>query len=441
MSLRGKAFIMKGYKLLYFLIILVTYSVFMILGHSKLQLEILGQDILVYSVFLITLTRVYGNLDFGNIKTRMLVKTTSLGVVFSDILGFVFLGIIACLNAPGVFQVQSLFFLVIVIIFHIVITRVLIMIGDRIFLRLYAPINTLIIVDNESVNEDKIMKCIRGNTKRYNLLDIFLMKDDQLPQILLEADFCVINVSDHSLRSKIVSRCFDLEIKYTIVPNLEDILLQNVKPSVIDDVTIFESKEIMTSSQRTLKRLCDVVISFCFLIITLPIMLIISIAIKLDDGGSVFFRQKRMTKDREVFDVIKFRSMKENVANYSSVANDDRITKVGNFLRKTRLDELPQFINVLIGDMSIVGPRPEMIENVEKYEMDFPEFSYRLKVKAGITGIAQIEGKYNSSPKDKLFMDLVYIQNYSFFNDIRLMLLTLTVIAKEDSTEGFNNHE
>mgnify|MGYP001384021273 FL=1 len=133
--------------------------------------------------------------------------------------------------------------------------------------------------------------------------------------------------------------------------------------------------------------------------------------------------------------------MKENVENYSATEDDDRITKIGAFLRKTRIDELPQLINVLMGDMSLVGPRPEMLENVHKYEDDLPEFRYRLKVKAGVTGIAQIEGRYNTSPMDKLLLDLVYIENYSLWNDMKLILRTLIVLFKKDSTEGFQEKE
>ncbi|MEG2081456.1 MAG: sugar transferase, partial [Oscillospiraceae bacterium] len=182
------------------------------------------------------------------------------------------------------------------------------------------------------------------------------------------------------------------------------------------------------------------IISFVALILTSPIMAVCAIAIKAEDGGKVFFKQKRATKDGNVFSVYKFRTMKEkNSINKSVTADDDRITKVGKYLRKFRVDELPQIINIFKGEMSVVGPRPEMLENVDQYTENLPEFSYRLRVKAGLTGFAQIAGKYNTSPKDKLVMDLMYIEKYSVWQDIKLMFQTITVFLKaSDSTEAFN---
>jgi lipopolysaccharide/colanic/teichoic acid biosynthesis glycosyltransferase len=157
----------------------------------------------------------------------------------------------------------------------------------------------------------------------------------------------------------------------------------------------------------------------------------------------VFYRQQRATYAGRTFNVIKFRSMKEeNSVNVSVTKDDDRITKVGKFIRKYRIDELPQLINVLKSDMSLVGPRPEMMENVEKYTCELPEFSYRLWAKAGITGMAQIFGKYNTSPKEKLALDLAYIEQYSLLLDLRLLLRTILVFfTPSESTEAFDNEE
>ena len=170
-------------------------------------------------------------------------------------------------------------------------------------------------------------------------------------------------------------------------------------------------------------------------------MLVVSIMIKLDDHGSLIFKQNRATRDGKIFSVYKFRTMRENVENYSVVEDDERVTRVGKFLRKYRLDEIPQFFNVLKGDMSVVGPRPEMLANVFNYTSVLPEFEYRLRVKAGITGHAQIAGKYNTSPKDKLILDLTYIEEYSFWLDIKLLFQTLIVLFKKDSTEAFHREE
>jgi lipopolysaccharide/colanic/teichoic acid biosynthesis glycosyltransferase len=170
-------------------------------------------------------------------------------------------------------------------------------------------------------------------------------------------------------------------------------------------------------------------------------MLIAAIAIKLDDGGPIFFKQNRITRNGKIFNVLKFRSMivdADKDGAKKAEVGDDRITKVGRIIRACRLDELPQLINVLKGDMSLVGPRPERIENVYEYSNAYPEFELRHKVKGGITGYAQLYGKYNTSPKDKLNMDLIYIETYSIIQDIKLLILTIKILFMKESTEGFD---
>ena len=173
-----------------------------------------------------------------------------------------------------------------------------------------------------------------------------------------------------------------------------------------------------------------------------PVFLAVSAAIKLEDGGPVFFKQKRATYDGKTFDILKFRSMIVDAEKYGhsipATEKDPRITKVGAFLRATRIDELPQLLNILKGDMSIVGPRPERVEHMEAYSAEVPEFPLRLKVKGGLTGYAQIYGKYNTSPYDKLRMDMMYVENYSFFLDLKLILMTIRIMLKKESTEGFD---
>ena len=196
----------------------------------------------------------------------------------------------------------------------------------------------------------------------------------------------------------------------------------------------------MPIEQAFFKRLMDIVISGIACIVALPFMAGTALAVKLEDGGPVLYKQKRLTIEGQEFYVYKFRSMridaeKDGVARLAS-AGDSRITRVGNFIRKVRLDELPQLFNILKGDMSIVGPRPERPEIAKQYESEMPEFSYRLRVKAGLTGYAQIFGKYNTTPYDKLKLDLHYIQNYSLMLDVKLMIQTVKILFMKESTEG-----
>ena len=172
-------------------------------------------------------------------------------------------------------------------------------------------------------------------------------------------------------------------------------------------------------------------------------MLVTALAIKLEDGGPVFYKQRRVTRDGAQFDILKFRSMivdaEKGGYNLSMRAGerDPRITKVGHFIRATRIDELPQLLNILKGEMSIVGPRPERVENVEAYSREMPEWHYREKVKAGLTGYAQVYGKYNTSAYDKLRLDLMYIENYSLMLDIKLIFMTVRILFSKEATEGF----
>ena len=196
----------------------------------------------------------------------------------------------------------------------------------------------------------------------------------------------------------------------------------------------------LSIENRFAKRTIDLILSLLAIIVTSPIMIIVALLIKMYDGGPALFKQKRLTIDGKIFDVYKFRSMivdaeKDGVARLAS-KNDNRITPIGKFIRKVRLDELPQLLNILKGDMSIVGPRPERPEIAEEYGKVMPEFSYRLKVKAGLTGYAQILGKYNTTPKDKLLLDLMYIEKYSLFLDFKLMLMTIKILFMSESTEG-----
>jgi len=169
---------------------------------------------------------------------------------------------------------------------------------------------------------------------------------------------------------------------------------------------------------------------------------VVAVAIKLEDGGPVFYKQKRMTRNGHEFEILKFRSMIVDAEKYAgavlATGDDPRITKVGKVIRATRLDEIPQILNILKGDMSIVGPRPERKVIADEYRKEIPEFDYRLKVRGGLTGYAQIYGKYNTSPYDKLRLDLMYIENYSLLLDIKLIILTLRIIFSKESTEGID---
>ena len=209
---------------------------------------------------------------------------------------------------------------------------------------------------------------------------------------------------------------------------------------VFDTPFLLSKGYTLSFDQRLFKRILDLVIAIPMFVIALPFMLITAMAIKLYDGGPVFYKQVRCTKYERKFNIYKFRSMvvdaeSDGVAKLAK-ENDDRITPVGRFIRATRIDELPQLFNIIKGDMSFVGPRPERPEIMKQYCEEMPEFLFRTRVKAGLTGYAQVYGKYNTTPYDKLKLDLFYIENYSLWTDIKLILMTVKTVLKKDATEG-----
>ena len=217
-------------------------------------------------------------------------------------------------------------------------------------------------------------------------------------------------------------------------------MLRNAEDIHLFDTTLLLSRNLrLTAEQMFFKRVIDIVFSLLGLVVASPFMLVIALAIKLYDGGPVFYRQPRFTRDKRVFMILKFRSMKmdsEEKGAQLAQKDDDRITPVGKIIRRIHFDELPQIFNILKGDMSLVGPRPERPEIAAVYSERIPEFDYRLKVKAGLTGYAQVYGKYNTTPYDKLKLDLTYIETYSLQLDIKLLMLTFKILFQKENTEG-----
>ena len=243
-------------------------------------------------------------------------------------------------------------------------------------------------------------------------------------------------------RNVIIKYCVNKNINALLIPRIGDVIMSGAHQMHIMHLPVFMvSRYRPTPEFRAIKRLGDFLFSLLMIILLSPVLICTAIAVKAEDGGPVLYKQKRLTRNRAAFDIYKFRSMrvdaeKDGIARLSTGANDERITKVGRFLRKHRIDELPQLFNVLKGEMSIIGPRPERPEIAEEYEKKMPEFALRLQCKAGLTGYAQVYGKYNTTPYDKLVMDLMYIADPSLVSDIRILLATIKILFMPDSTEG-----
>lgn len=244
-----------------------------------------------------------------------------------------------------------------------------------------------------------------------------------------------------TLRNGIVKECVNKGIESYVIPHIGDVIMAGgryVEEMSIPMVRV--ERGTPDTFYIVIKRAFDIIVSSCAAIILFPFMVIIALAIKLYDGGPILYKQTRLTKDRKTFTILKFRSMKvdaekDGVARLVS-KQDDRITPIGKIIRSIRFDELPQIYNILKGDMSIVGPRPERPEIAEQYEKIYPSFALRLQVKAGLTGYAQIYGKYNTEPLDKLKMDLFYINKMSFLYDIQLCFMTIKTLFMKESTDA-----
>jgi exopolysaccharide biosynthesis polyprenyl glycosylphosphotransferase len=242
-------------------------------------------------------------------------------------------------------------------------------------------------------------------------------------------------------RNRILKFCIEEGISAYVIPRVGDVLMSGARRMHMYHLPMLRVDRYNPPPEYVLtKRLFDILASLIAIVITSPIMLITAIAVKAD-GGPAFYRQVRLTKDGKEFEVLKFRSMrvdaeKDGVARLSTGDKDDRITKVGRIIRKVRIDELPQLFNILSGDMSIVGPRPERPEIAVQYEKEMPEFRLRLQAKAGLTGYAQVYGKYNTTPYDKLQMDLMYIANPTLMQDLRICFATVKILFMPESTEG-----
>ncbi|GIM28704.1 sugar transferase [Clostridium polyendosporum] len=276
----------------------------------------------------------------------------------------------------------------------------------------------------------------------YNIKYICNSKSKSIKGYLDEVDVVFIcNDVDNQIKREIVDSCLANRKSIYIIPDIYEIALLNSKLNRADDIPMFKVQKLgLTLEQRFFKRLLDIIISLIGIIITSPIMVFVIIAIKLNDGGNIFYGQERVTENDKTFNVLKFRTMVMNAEKLTGPVlageEDPRITKVGRILRATRLDEVPQFFNILKGDMSVVGPRPERPFFVEQFKKEIPDYKYRTIVKAGLTGLAQVLGKYSTTPEDKVRYDILYIKNYSILLDLKLILQTIKIMFMKESSEG-----
>ena len=324
-----------------------------------------------------------------------------------------------------------------------VVLGIFVIIVNFLYRKIIPPLKiTLIYGDHPNNIEDKLA-CL---PHKYQVVKRVKFDDPgvDLEKVINESSSVLINDVPSQIENKIIKLCFDKDVRTYVVPKIADIILKCSDSINVIDTPLYLSRNFgMSFGQRFAKRAMDIILSGLALIVFSPIFLITALAIKIEDHGPVFFKQERVTKDGKHFMILKFRSMivdaEKDGRPHPAGEKDDRITKVGNIIRACRVDELPQLFNIFAGDMSIVGPRPERYEHVIKYTQDIPEFKFREKVKGGLTGYAQVYGKYNTSALDKLKLDLTYIANYSVLLDFQIIFETIKILFQKESTEGFDS--
>jgi exopolysaccharide biosynthesis polyprenyl glycosylphosphotransferase len=304
---------------------------------------------------------------------------------------------------------------------------------------------TVVVVGSNGQDIGRKLGSLLGG-RRYQVLGLFNSTEEvdggAFSDAFARAQVVCINHSiSREAREDLIARCLEEDKEVLLVPELYDILLHNASLNRVDDLAVFHIESLaLTPGQQQAKRLFDLVFSLVGLVLFLPFMLVISAAVEFSTPGHLFYRQKRVGLNGKTFSPVKFRTMfddaEKDLGPVLATADDPRITPVGRLLRPLRLDELPQMINVLKGEMSFVGPRPERPFFVEQFCRDIPEYHYRLKVKPGITGLAQVQGKYDSDAADKLRYDLYYIRNYSLLLDLQIIFQTLRVVLIPEAAMG-----
>lgn len=397
-------------------------------------------EISIYAVVLYAFSKMYGGTRLGYLKNAEIIFSQIFATAIADIVIYGELSLMAFeLFLPRMF----LWMFVIQSVVLILYTNL----ANHIYRSIFPPRKLLLIHGVRSTEgvlakfesrKDKY-KIVRNELVRGKMEENYRIIDESYRNGEINA-VVVWDISSGE-RDKILKYCYAHSIRIYIMPKISDVILSNAEELHVFDSPMYLTREYcLTMEQRFMKRLIDIICSLILLVVTSPIMLLTAILIKVSDGGPVFYKQVRCTQHQREFLILKFRSMRTDAEKNGQAVlakkKDDRITPVGRVIRKCRIDELPQLINILKGDMSFIGPRPERPEIIAQYLEVMPEFAYRMKVKAGLAGFAQVYGKYNTTPYDKLKLDLTYIENYSVWLDIKLMLLTLKVLFWPDSTEG-----
>lgn len=390
--------------------------------------------ILLYGILLAFFMNTYGGFKVGYLKRGNLIYSQIMAVLFTNMFTYFQIAVI-----------DKRFVNPVYIVVMTLIEIAFIMIWTLVFQALYTsmfPPRRMLFVEGDH-RDYHLMDKINAREDKYEICEVISYKKglDQIAKRISSYDSVIIGDMPSHERNLLLKYCYAAGIRSYSVPKISDVLLRSSDELNLFDTPLLLSRNMgLNVEQQWIKRMEDIFIATIMLALFSPIFLVAAISIKCTDGGPVLYKQERLTKNRKVFMIYKFRTMVVDAEKMSgpilASEKDSRILPIGRILRATRLDELPQILNILNGDMSLVGPRPERPMLAAEIEKKIPEFAYRLKVKAGLTGYAQVYGKYNTTSYDKLKLDLMYIRKYSLLLDLKLIMMTPKIMLLKESTEG-----
>lgn len=385
---------------------------------------------LVYTIF----ARSFNGFRIGYLKTAGLIGSQILGLIATNAITYLQISLIgrAMVNVAPMLALTA---------YQGVIAVIWAIGANYVYSKIYPPRKMIIVYGNTNARD--LVTKMSGRMDKYIICSSISITEnmDTIKEKISDYEAVIICDVPATQRNQILKFTYEHSIRTYITPKISDVIIRGAEEIHLFDTPLLLNRNLgLSFEQRVIKRAMDLIMAVICFVIAAPFMLITAIAIKLYDRGPVFYSQERLTQDGKVFKVYKFRSMivdaeKDGVARLAK-QKDDRITPIGKLIRKIRFDELPQLFNILKGDMSFVGPRPERPSIAKQYEETIPEFRYRLKAKAGLTGYAQVMGKYNTTPYDKLKLDLMYIEQQSVLLDIKILLQTIKTVFIPDSTEG-----
>ena len=393
----------------------------------------------VYALILFLLTHLYGGFKIGYLRLMDVLYSQILSLICANVVAYIQVVLISreYLSTVPILKMT---------IVQIAIILLWVFICKLIYAALYPPRQMLLVCYDR--DPDDMINKMSSRQDKYEICDIADLNEESLDSVcdmVTEYEAVLIYDIPAYERNIILKHCFTEGVRTYVTPKISDILLRGADNIHLFDTPLYLSRnQGLSADQLMFKRLLDLVVCVPVSVALMPLFLLISLLIKLYDGGPVLYKQPRLTINGKVFNIYKFRSMRmdsEKAGAQLAKKNDDRITPVGRVLRALHFDEFPQLINIIKGDMSLVGPRPERPEIAKQYKEIIPEFDFRLKVKAGLTGYAQVYGKYNTTPYDKLKLDLTYIENYTFWLDIKLMFLTFKILFQKENTEGIDANQ